>query len=498
MNTSIEDLLSIFDPSHDEMDEKVEDEKVEDENLLDRIFDFSLSQEDRIDAFNRFYRDEPQQLEDVVCKINCIYNISPLSLIREFIREIIMNSDLDMKLRIDCAYTLMCSDIERSQEIGMQCLDVLIDIIEDPSSSIPPIPVPCRLQYILDIIKTGKYDKHINTLYNFINDKNIDEVYRYRTILRLEHQLMIDCCHQFITGGNSVQYSILACQNVLSKSEEKESSIENVLTDFMNDDTLTQRQRADAADVLIHNGGIESVKSAMEVIKMLGGENAVSIYENTENVHMHDIDLEFINNFKLKCPLPDLDFVKKYILRISERLEKHQIEKIEISLLRIELDRTTFHSEGTTGISHSLQTILIRIFAYIQEQENQLKTELEKRLLEELIDMSGTCTTGFMGRLVNTLSGFGEYSLKISWEDQIKSNLHGRLNSRILNEEKMEDILEQMTNIKLKDRSEYLEFFARNISSIREEMYQEFREYMSDTDWDLYFRKALIHYEKLG
>ena len=44
-------------------------------------------------------------------------------------------------------------------------------------------------------------------------------------------------------------------------------------------------------------------------------------------------------------------------------------------------------------------------------------------------------------------------------------------------------------------RSNFLKFFRTVISQIREEMYSEFKDYMSDTDYDMYFRKALIHYE---
>ena len=42
--------------------------------------------------------------------------------------------------------------------------------------------------------------------------------------------------------------------------------------------------------------------------------------------------------------------------------------------------------------------------------------------------MSGTCSSGFLGRLVNTLSGFGQLSIRISFDDQLISNFVGRLN----------------------------------------------------------------------
>ena len=62
--------------------------------------------------------------------------------------------------------------------------------------------------------------------------------------------------------------------------------------------------------------------------------------------------------------------------------------------------------------------------------------------------MSGKCATGYAYRLVNVLSGFGDYSIRISWEDEIGSNLSALLNRRIQeleDEEYMENILVEMS-----------------------------------------------------
>ena len=48
--------------------------------------------------------------------------------------------------------------------------------------------------------------------------------------------------------------------------------------------------------------------------------------------------------------------------------------------------------------------------------------EMRKRMLEELEEMSATCSTGFASRLINVISGFGEFNIRISWEDQIIAN----------------------------------------------------------------------------
>ena len=60
-------------------------------------------------------------------------------------------------------------------------------------------------------------------------------------------------------------------------------------------------------------------------------------------------------------------------------------------------------------------------------------------------------------------------------------------------------ILDEMTlPVRFYDkRGTFLHFFRTNISKIREEMYDEFKEYISSEDYDLYFRKAIMHYEGL-
>jgi len=44
-------------------------------------------------------------------------------------------------------------------------------------------------------------------------------------------------------------------------------------------------------------------------------------------------------------------------------------------------------------------------------------------------------------------------------------------------------------------RANFLKFFRDNMLKIREEMYMEFREHMTDVDFDLWFRAAIMSYE---
>ena len=119
-------------------------------------------------------------------------------------------------------------------------------------------------------------------------------------------------------------------------------------------------------------------------------------------------------------------------------------------------------------------------------------------------------------------------NLSISFEDQIVSNFGARLNAYARNiavdfrnepylsdikkllkfEEGKDDLDELLNNFydsvidemmlscsDYKNRPSFLLFFRTYMSRIREEMFKEFIEYITETDFDLYFRKALSHYD---
>lgn len=501
MNTSIEDLLTQFNEYHEE-----EENEHSEKEPCDAVFDFSLSQEERVNALNIYYQSNPEDIVEIISKLNAIYCMSPIGLMRKFIYEVSMCSSLPLELRIECAITL--ADIESSKELGLKCLDHLVDIIEHQYDII--IPTPCRLEYILKLVNSGLYPNRISALYDFVCDQNLSNEYRYRTVLLLENNVqlngfetMIEACKQFSMNVlNAITFRILACQNILVKCKDDillRDETEQLLISFMTDENLEHNIRADSADVILHFGREETIATAENILRDLGGRDVASIYENKENAHIASIEfsvmetIRYLDTLNLS-PIPTFDTVSyniqqtmKKMYSVEEITKKE--ENVKNALLRIELDRTLF-----AGVNHTLQSILLHLYVYIQSHD--ARRELEKRLVEELVDMSGTCSTGFIGRLVNTLSGFGEHSLSISWEDQIVGNLAGRLNAKMKDDPNMDEIVQQMVNKDIGDRSAFLKFFRENISQIKEEMYEEFREHMEDCDWDLRFRKAIMNYEK--
>ena len=90
--------------------------------------------------------------------------------------------------------------------------------------------------------------------------------------------------------------------------------------------------------------------------------------------------------------------------------------------MRIKLGKRKY--QGFTS-----EKLLCSVCAWIWNQDGEIQNELWKRFDQELSDMTNTCTTGIVSRLINILSGWGGFQIKISFKDQIRSNFSGRLNA---------------------------------------------------------------------
>ena len=408
----------------------------------------------------------------------------------------------------------------------------------------------------------------------------------------------------FLINDNSVNYTILSGQYLLQFYCENNMNlsltIQHIMLNIAEDATRDYNERADAADtILSYSNNTEILEQAQNIIIQLGitSQKDVTIFDNKQNVHTQEIEqsaihiLEFINNMTIKKQITFEDvlseinkmlltnkqetrvdnklsnttckFCESYLINdkfcnstCEMLLDKH--EKIKVSLNRIKLDRCLY-----SKFSNTLENILLKVWNYISTSE--FKDELKIRLLDELQDMSGTCSSGFLTRLVNVISGYEDnLNIKISWEQQIVANFVGRMNYQLkqlisnnnnslfvdkideiillwLNDLENEELLnslkqqidkdskidekKQLVSLFLQNNKEskiqecfadftnniieelsgnmsrydlrqnYNLFFNVSCDKIRIELYEEFKQYITDVDFDLYFKKAIIAYE---
>lgn len=572
--------------------------KIEQENnndkLKDNILDNNLELKDRIKNFEEYILLDYNMGLELLNTYCSQYNFSGTHNIKILLYNLCCNSNIDDILKIKCCKSLLSfeefeegSDSEDDEEFAKikkesnikvrernkKRFDLAYDCINNVCKNWKEVPTPIKIEVIHILMKKENYRAECEKYFlQILNDNKLESEYKYKCILSLQN-LDISNKEYFIKSfmssfikndNNNIYYRILSGQFLLKKY--KENDIQELLLSFSEDENIEYNRRADSADVLLTFGNSSFKKKGEIIINKLGNNNnkEKTIYGNLQNVHTKEID-NSVNDILIKLssfPILKLENknyisfkdIKNEILKLITK--EYNKEKILQSLNRIEIDNALY-----SKFNDSLKNVLIKVWSYIN-QNNKNKFEMTKRLLEELEDMSGTCSSGFVSRMINSISGFDEeMNIKISWEDQIISNVSGRLNLKIKKikdydsiyyNEKLDEVIilwlnhnleikkNIMKNIKKKhntkivhsedvinevklldyeqvciehfyerviselsissskpvDKKNFLLFFRNTIQDIRNELYEEFIPYISENDFDLYFRNAIMIYER--
>ena len=246
-----------------------------------------------------------------------------------------------------------------------------------------------------------------------------------------------------------------------------------------------------------------------------------TFYENQENIHCIEQEsaqeiLDFLHEDFVVLPKHALSYYLRWVetsfqmfLSVTkdssdESSNENPVadkEKVILALYRIDKDWSR-HGKHR----HRLYDIFQMVVAYVEKyggvEKDHDKKELTKRLLEELDEMSGTCSTGYAIRLLNVLSGYRNFKIRIPPEYALRCKLFHHLNNGIIDISKKDPergsmIMDQMTlpSSHYSQRKEFLEFFRAQLPTLKESLYVEFKDMMTDTDYDFYLRKAIFSYE---
>ena len=487
-DTKSEEVLHVYDPL------------VDSQQLRKNVIDLFLPLELRLQYLELYHNRETDQFGEIISCINGMYSFSRTVSLKQYIVAIAQNDSIPVIYRIDC-----------SKNLNEEGYSFINDLCKDISFIF--LPTPIRVETVVYLMKNAISYKEESIKYfcDIINDIHIESLYRFKLIQSLENTFPLNSdlfyfyaneATKFFIGSpyNNIIYRVICCQYIFQKCSSQLHELANdFLLEVASQPDINEDVRADACDILLAYGTPENIENARLILFVLGGGERVrnNLFKNSQNVHNQAIEesveklIEFISLYNPHNGKQyTFEKAKEELIEKIKNQDQYDHEILDQAIIRITIDRAIY---GRFNLS--LANIISKMWTYIQDSE--YKHELEKRLLEELIDSNNKCSSGYVSRIVNTLSGFGDVSLQISFEDQIIAVLEARLNAKIVEDENSDIILDEMTlPVRFYDkRGHFLSFFRKHISFIREDMYQEFKDYISDQDYDLFFRKAIMHYE---
>lgn len=167
-----------------------------------------------------------------------------------------------------------------------------------------------------------------------------------------------------------------------------------------------------------------------------------TLYNDSQNVHDSSINNSVLDTMKeLNTQYknePNINF--RTIMEQAKTPE--QRKRIQKAYNRILSDESHF-SGGLT-----LKSAFENTLKHISQHPHQ--KELEQRLLEEMSEMSGTCATGHLSRLVNTLHGF-EDRIKMDPKEEVYAKLSHTIQKRAQDDESIMDVIMDPSSQKFKE-----------------------------------------------
>lgn len=429
-----------------------------------------LSQEEKLDMVNLLtmvIRDNRINSHDRIYTTVTLYNHAMIHICYDCFAELAMDKEMMVDHRREAARYLYATDDEEFKQIAQEALIEIIDT--------NVYKVKYRYETIAGYIsKTG-----INTT---LNATKLKVPYDEQFVYGLQTTF-------FYNEINEPEYRILSGQHILQMEcvdDEEKIDIGNILLSISNDEMLSENIRADAADVVLRLGKGDQKNEARELLADMGYNSGnvkvenkdKTIYADSQNIHQFSEQVDkFIEkiiketNIEVR-PYHEVhqDVSEKVRSLIKDPEEKFRAFK---ALNRISIDTAQF-----TNYRITLSEIFVHVWTRIKGYQNpEIVNNLERRMIDELVDMGETCSSGHSGRFVNVLSAYDD-TLKISWDQQIKANISGRMNARIRDcpDVEVRGSLAMATSELADDNDKeiYNNFVKENMESLRKELHEEF------------------------
>lgn len=415
-------------------------------------------------------------------------------------------------------------------DICYECFDSFID---DEEINIEHKVEACK--YLYSSGKSEYSEKVQEYLIDVIKNNTLASEYKYRIITSFSNKygvksmfnstkLFVDYDEKFIyllqlsffeNENNDVHHRMLSAQYILNmelpSKDEKEAVIKK-LFEIMLDEKQTENYRAIACDIIVRCGSMENAQEADAMIRKLGRKrdgkfsNVETLYSNSQNAHEKAFAVA-VDLFVERYFGDSNEFVKSkdhdkiYEETISAIKRYHSLPKDKLNSIRalntLSLDSATF-----TKYKVSIVEVYDKVWSIISLYEKDKKDEYEKRIVTELLDMCEICATGLIGRIVNILS-LETGDVKISYEDQIVSNVAGRIQARIrhIEDESLQEsiVLATMVNPEDEHVSKFKNFILSIEGPLKRELYTEFVdcEFVSKEEFEKSFERGMHDWKKI-
>jgi len=515
--------------------ENISDKK--DFELIDLYKDQEFSGDDRRLIIEELKKRDPLLVMECINNLTSGYIFGASSYIKKLLIELVKNENLHFPYRVLIIQSLENSNHsseESKQKVTKECEELYIELFKVVYTTLEyKQTYEVSTTFFWDIFKTilsrdsikkklvddQDFFQYITEICGHILlDTLLEEEFRYKLLQSLTKtenvvdQFRVKSCELFISGKLSdYKYFIFVLQILKNMNKLNKSHLETLVNVF-NTYELTINAKADICDFFLslaekefadyNKFGKVNLDNISFDIKESG--KLKTIYNNGQNIHKIDVDqsikpfiekiinLDFQNfQFNPEDHEQYSNFLSNMIDEIIKfatchNFEKMDVDKINSSIKRFILDNTLYSEYNV-----SLLNLLARSYLYILSKDE--KEELMIRLCEELVDMSETCTTGHIYRLVNIFSGY-DIEMRMPVEEEVKGCVFARLTKMI--ENKDEDLqLEIWDTIGEDPESEekFYQLLGKEIAELYDELKTEYVEQniVPEDQLTLYVRRAV-------
>ena len=365
------------------------------------------------------------------------------------------------------------------------------------------IPFKDHINHSIDasktIVLTQNYDPYKLFYFYANNDKyvKLDDHVVYHT-----HPTFFSRC---IGTCLPFELTILVCKAIYItypfESDERTEVLEYIL-DIADNPNESVKTRAECADLLFTFGEGDEIFFGKKIINQLGelyDKNKIkTIWTNSQNVHNEIIQESILNivttlhRKSIQSSNEDKDLsieqVQEMLLQLYSDAEMIVKEKIVSFCYRIIVDPSRYQNL-------TLFDVFLLIWNFIQNSIH--KDQLLIRLLEEILDMDETCSTGYLTRLVNVITGYVEEEelvLRLSPKDELRSATFARIMAKIrsLPDQIRNDILEELGS-ESKEKQMFDEFME--INSPFDELLEEYKTLLPSEEFTEIFNNCIVEFK---